>query len=286
MEMRAGYLNQAVGLAALLVLPAPATAAPLRVSLFGDMHYSRYDFTDIPQPYDGLDGSAVLRAAWSPRGGNRVGLLGDATLVGSSYKDFFWQRYVQLGVGIQGYPFKAPNALRSVRATFVIARRGYYGDHGREPLETADVQAGLDYYYDNLFEERRMAVIAYTAAGYRRTNFSLPPYDAFLWSGNVKLGRMTRRGRSTIAAYGVADWTYVPTHPDRFWENFLRIGAGARWQPAARHPTSDLARGFNVYAEVLHNVWWLKAPPRTSSEANDVRIGIGFSAGSLFGRRQ
>jgi hypothetical protein len=249
------------------------------------MHYSRYNFTDIP-PYGGLDGSAVVRTVCWPGGGNRMGLFGNATLVGTSSKDFFWQRFVQLEVGIQYYPFKPTSALRSVRANVAIARRGYYGNRGSSPLETADVQAGLDYYHDNLFEERSMAVIAYTAAGYRRTNFSLRPYDTFLWFGNVKLGPMRRSGRSTIVAYGVAEWTYAPTHSDRFWENSVRIGAGARWEPAARHPTSDLARRFNVYAELLHNVAWLKAPPRTSIGARDVRIGIGFSAANLFRRRQ
>lgn len=256
----------------------------LQLDLQGDAHYSRYNFTDIKEPYDGFDGWAELKLAlwldekntFSPY----INVIPSFTTEG----EFWWQRNVQLAAGLQWYPFAIYNSyFRSIRFFGLYGWRHYYDEPDSEDPEEEDIQAGIDYYYDNLFDDHLLTTVAWTNAGYRETNFSSEDYEAFLWTGNIKVGPKFKPGDAIILPYALADWTYVPRYDECWWENFFRVGAGIRLYPKTYHSNNnrgfgqDLIRRFHLYVEVIHNAAWLGEKPVNNVEETDIRVGLGFS---------
>jgi hypothetical protein len=278
--------------------PAPAPSARegdggrVQVDVIGRYHYSRYNFTDLKHPYDGIDGFTVLRlGVWLDRG-RRVGVFADVLPVVTTEPEFFFQRHVQFNAGAQWYPLSPPGGtagrlLRPVRLFAQVSRRVTYDNPDQVDLEETDVEAGFDYYFDNLFEASPIAAFLFTTLTYRTTNFSFDGYDGLLWSGNVTAGPKIALGASSLVPYAVADWTYSPRYESRFFENFFRAGGGARWYPLPKQGRpagfgTDLARRLHIFAEVVQNVAWLGDAPPEGVEGHDIRIGVAFATGGFF----
>jgi hypothetical protein len=265
----------------------------VQFDFMGDLHFSRYNFTDLLKPYNGVDTYVVAKLGlWADKP-RTLGLFAQSIPVWSSRDSFFFQRYLQGEVGVQWYPIdtlfnlqqKHPSQyLRALRLFGQISGREYYDAHPGATLIRDDVQVGLDYYWDNLFERDQVGLFLYTNAAYHTTNFSLRDYKGLVWSGNVKIGPKHVSDPMALIPYVVADWTYSPQHDDRFFENFLRVGCGLRWYPMAYSHSnlSDLALRFNVYAEVFRNAAWLGIRAPSSVEETDFRFGISFSTGGFF----
>lgn len=281
-------------LAALVFMPALPVHGEdnrLKLDFRGEAHYSEYNFTDVVQPYEATDAWAELRIAyWLNEKGSLSPYL-SIVPVGTTESSFWWQRTVQTEVGVQWYPFSKP-PLQSIRLFVGIASRRYYDEPDHAAVQRADTILGGDYYHDNLyngdgfFTREPTLSITWTSLAFRRTNFSQSDYKALLWAGNVKVGRNLRHGRSVFMPYVVADWCYVPKHDERWWENYLRAGAGVRWYPttsrAGGFPAGDLARRSYVYAEILNNAAWLGVRPSSGDIATtDFRLGVGFSTGGF-----
>jgi hypothetical protein len=266
--------------------PGPdAAIRPLQVDLFGSGHFSRFNFTNLRSPYDGVDAWTVLRVSHWWDHGRRLGIVGEVNPVFASAREFFFQRYVQFNGGMQCYPVTAA-ALRPLRVFGLVSRRAYYDGPPDADLENTDLHVGVDYYYDNLFAPAQWKSFAYTTAGYRTTAFGLAHYDAVLWSGSVKTGRaMTSHAQSIVIPYAVVDWTYAGAHRDRFWENFLRAGGGVRWYPKKQYAgrfAGDLRGRLHLFGEVVRNVVWLGDRPSGEVSQYDVRVGAGFSTGGIY----
>jgi hypothetical protein len=283
----------------------PSRRLALQLDVIGDYRFSRFNFTDLRTPYNGFDGFTVLRvAAWFDAG-RRVGLYGDVIPVVASVHEFFFQRYLQAGVGIQLYlvgwsPDGPPQAvndralarrlLSPLRLFAQVSGRTYYDRPPDARLEGADTHVGLDYYWDNLFEPSRLKIFAFTVMGYHTTNFSTASYKGFIWSGNLKAGPAVDLTRySRLIPYAVVDWTSAPSHRDRFFENFVRAGGGLRWYPRTspgKGLGGNLLRRLNVYGEIVHNVGWLGRQPPASVEPTDVRVGVAFATGGIYRDRR
>ena len=179
--------------------------------------------------------------------------------------------------------------MHAIRIFALGAWRYYYDKPEAEEPEDMDIQVGGDYYYDNLFAENRLISSIWSNAGFRKTNFSLEDYDAFLWMGNIKIGPGFKPGSSIVLPYGVTEWIFVPKYEERWWENFLRVGAGIRWYPRSDDETvgfiQDLVKRFHIYGEVLYNAAWLGDEPVADNVENtDFRIGFSFSTSGFLGK--
>jgi hypothetical protein len=91
--------------------------------------------------------------------------------------------------------------------------------------------------------------------------------------------------------YAALDWTWSPSHTDRWYENFLRAGGGARlyfWRHREGDPgfTADFLRRLHFYAEVLYNAAWLGDVAPASVRRSDVRAGVMFATGGFFRDRR
>jgi hypothetical protein len=168
----------------------------------------------------------------------------------------------------------------------LTAHRTYLDQPHGTQREDRDVQIGVDYYYDNLFENKRFIGIVWSNAGLRKTNFSLDDYDALLWTGNVKVGVKSASGNSIFLGYVLSEWTYVPKYEERWWENSVRLGGGVRFYPISTESESSLARlfrRFHLYVEALNNIVWLGNEPNVADiRETDLRAGLGFSSCGFF----
>jgi len=276
---------------------------PLQIDLMGDSHYSHYNFTDLKDPYKGIDSWGEIKFAYWLNKNKYLSPYLSVIPVHTSEDEFWWQRNVSLAIGAQFYPvvfmndteWKGYDYLKSIRIFAMYEWREYYDEpEGGDPEDT-DLQFGVDYYYDNLFDNmneirdefslKNITTLAWTNAGYRKTNFSIDDYEAFLWTGNLKVGFRFLIGNSYLLPYIVADWVYVPKYEDRWWENYLRIGPGIRWYPKVSEKydfLNDLMRRFNLYFEVHHNVVWLGNEPLKDIEETDYRLGFSFSTGGFY----
>lgn len=269
---------------------ATTLSGRFQVDLIGDYRFSKYNFTDLKDPYDGLDGFTELKPAFWLDDARTLGPYASILPVVASEGEFFFQRHVQFGVGPQWYPFLDPDDLsqpqrylRAVRIFMLAASRKYYDEDVE--LVNHDLQVGMDYYYDNVFTDDQWAVFLFSNATWRDTNFSFEGYHAFLWSGNVKIGPRMPMQNALLVPYGVVDWTWVPRHQERFFENFLRVGGGVRFYPKTDEAggfAHDLVRRFHVFAEVVHNVVWLGDAPANRIRDTDVRVGFSFATGGFF----
>ena len=255
--------------------------------LQGDTHFSRYNFTDIKIPYDGVDSWAELKAAYWLNDTRTVSPYLSVIPTLTSVSEFWWQKNLQLAAGVQWYPVTASIPfLRSIRAFALTAWRTYLDQPSGTEQEDADIRIGADYYYDNLHEDSRFIGMAWSNADFRKTNFSLDNYDAFLWTGNIKAGFKLLRSSSILLGYLVSEWTYVPKYGERWWENFVCVGPGIRFYPKSTEgdsPSARLLRRFHVYVEVLKNIVWLGNEPDAGKiKEADLRIGLGLSTCGFF----
>lgn len=283
--------------------PVPADGGGrLQGDLITDYHYSRFNFTDLKEPYDGVDGFTVLRGTGWLDARRRVGVFGDVIPVVTSVSEFFFQRYAQANIGLQIYVVpssigvapehdsKVKRLFRPLRLFAQLSWRGYYDRPSDVDLESRDTQVGLDYYYDNLFATARVKTFVFTAMGYHTTNFSFDGYDAVIWTGNVKAGPAVDIGMKTrLVPYVVTDWTSSASHRERFFENFLHAGGGVRWYPASGSSGgfgASLLRRLHLYAEGLRNVAWLGDRPPAVVKPHDIRAGIAFASGGIYRDRR
>jgi hypothetical protein len=315
-----GFLACAVlttALVAVVVRPAAAQAPPaaasrsepkpLQLDLIGDIRASRNNFTDInaDQHYNGVDAWTVLRLSVWLSSTRQFGVFGEVIPVAASAAAFWWQRNVQFGAGVQAYPFgdageeRGPAGselaskgewLRPVRLFAEYSGRLYYDKPaGPGALQKRDLAVGFDYYHDTLAAKGRLKTFAYAQVTYRTTNFSLADYRGMLSTGNLKIGPafVSRTGSTVAVPYAVADWTWSPSHGDRWYENFLRAGGGARvylWQNRRADPGlgADLLERLHVYAELVYNVAWLGDAAPASVRRTDVRAGLMFATGGIY----
>jgi hypothetical protein len=262
----------------------------------GDAHYSRYNFTDLKKPYDGMDAWGELKLALWPKTGPPISPYISVIPVTTTESEFWWQRNVSGTVGLQLYPthFLPPHEagendefhwLENLRLYSTYGIREYYDEPRNADPEDEDFRIGCDYYSDNLFDRKGFTYFTYllwTNLTYRSTNYSLSDYDAVLWEGNMKLGPQFRFNaeNSIFLPYAVIDWTFSPDYDDRWWENFIRAGAGVRLYPKVSAENEELERilkRFNIYAEVFHNASWLGDDAPSSVKETDWRIGLNFS---------
>lgn len=261
----------------------------IQFDIQGDAHYSRYNFTDIKKPYDGIDAWVEIKSTYWFDDAKSFSPFISIIPTTTSEDEFWWQRNVQAGIGLQYYPFNSDSDyLKAARIFAMYAIRGYYDQPSGFDLEEEDVQIGVDYYYENLFDDETVTTLIWTNARFSSTNFSIPDYNAFLWLGNVKLGPKIKTKKSILLTYAFADWTYVPKYDERWWENFGRVGVGARWYPWGSLPYKendgifkDIMRRFNLYAEVAQNAAWFGDSPPNAVEETDVRVGFTFSTGGF-----
>lgn len=295
--------------------------------IIAESHYSHYNFTDVtyPETYNGIDTWIEHRLQiWGDKhykswGGYVSTMLSNATSLRDPLSDNFfnWQRFAQLGIGIQYYPFHQKdttnraydalqqkdtlkhgyNPLFGLRFFAMFAGRAYYFNTSKNTtpfsdFKNLDLQVGADYYFDNLFDTvpGRITFFAWSNLSYRLKNFSHDGYRNILWTGNIKAGPKIwswagLRRLSVLIPYATVDWTYTRTCSCRWWENYLRVGPGIRFYPRAyqyRHDphyekASRLWRRFHVYIEGLYNAAWLGNKAPSVVKNWDFRIGIGLS---------
>ena len=263
----------------------------LQFDFQGESHFSRYNFTDIKIPYNGIDGWTEFKIAlWL---NSRHSFAPYISIIPSltSESEFWWQKNAQFAVGLQWYPFPAKNLyFRGIRLYSIWAYRTYFSEPEGVDQQETDLQIGVDYYYDNLFDSSTLASTVWSNAGYRKTNFSFKDYCAFLWMGNIKIGLKTHGSRRILMGYVVCEWTYAPKYEEHWRENFFRTGAGVRFYPWAKKGkkfTKDFLHRFHLYVEFLHNTAWLGDSPAAGNvKKSDFRIGLGFSTGGFFRDKQ
>lgn len=103
--------------------------------------------------------------------------------------------------------------------------------------------------------------------------------------GNIKIGPKTKKFNSIHSVYIMSDWTYVPNFPERFWENFIRIGIGYQIFPFHNHNyflPLTFAKRARIYFEYVNNVAWLGNEPSKYISNCDFRIGFAFSTDGYF----
>jgi hypothetical protein len=255
--------------------------------------HSRYNFTDIKRPYDAIDSYAVAKVAiWLDQARQFAPYV---ELVGSHTTEpkFWFQKNIQAALGLQWYPFPltGSQALRAVRFYALVAGRDYPSQPNGATIEKSDRQVGADYYYDNILEpvpKERTAlgtITAFANLSHRKTNFSLPDYDAVTFFGNVRVGPKFDGGcGGFVFPHLLVDWNNTPAHDNRWWENYVRAGAGVRWYPFASSGAGcesssarKVARRFTVFAEALKQVAYPGDRPPGIVKDVDYRIGISFS---------
>jgi len=286
------FILGVAGCSILFIVPTSAQGTSqqgqtVQFDLQGDAHFSRYNFTDIRIPYNGVDSWMEFKIAYWLNDTKTLSPYLSIIPTLTSVSEFWWQKNVQVVAGLQWYPITGDmRHLRSIRFFALIARRAYLDQPGDVQQEDVDAQFGADYYFDDLFEDKRLISIAWSNAGFRNTNFSLDDYSAFLWTGNIKVGIKPELRGCILLAYLFSEWAYVPKHKKHWWENFLRFGGGVRFYPKSDGSGNFLARSFkrfHIYAEVLHNIAWLGDRPNVDAiEETDFRVGLGLSTGGFF----
>ncbi len=262
----------------------------LQFDIIGDIHYSKYNFTDIKSPYNGLDGWSEAKFAYWVDANKSFSPYLSIIPVSTTEREFWWQRNIQAGFGIQWYPFDYADAqfsqyFRSIRIFAMLAYRYFYDNPSGGDEENVDFQIGSDFYYDNLFDRKSFTNSSWTNLTYRKSNFSFDDYKAILWTGNVKLGFKFKSEKSILFPYIVIDWTYVGEYSARWWENFLRLGIGVQFYPRTEQLgmiSKNFMQRVHIYATTLHNSVWLGDSPSGDVKEFDIRIGFGFSTGGYF----
>jgi hypothetical protein len=276
------------------------TENAMKVDWQGDARWSKYNFTDLINPYEEFDMWTELKAAYfldqemntfAPYV-SVLGVWSTAANDRPSPGAFDWQRNAEARLGLQWFPL-ADNGewLQALRFYGYYATRVYASD--TLDLEKTDSRWGVDYYHDNLPAADPLVVLAYANCAYRKTNFSLDNYEAVLTEFNIKVGprvgNLPIMIRSQLVPYVLLEGAYVSKYEERWWENYLRAGGGIRLYVDPGRDGKDFwnkfFQRFNVYAEYVRNVSWLGDDPKDlGSEVSpyDVRLGFSFATGGFF----
>ena len=289
------------------VLAGGAQASPEgnpKVDWQGDARWSKYNFTDLVDPYEEFDIWTELKAAYFlDEGRSAFGPYVSVLGVWSTAADdkpwpgaFDWQRNAEARLGLQWYPLAGQGEwLQALRLYGYYAARAYASD--TLDLQTDDWRGGVDYYHDNLPRDGEpIVVLAYANCAYRKTNFSLDNYDAVLAEFNLKVGprvgNLPVLTRSQLVPYVLLEGAYAPKYDERWWENYVRTGVGLRFyfDPTRRGKDfwSGFVQRFNIYAEYVRNVSWLGDDPAdlgSKVEDYDFRCGLSFATGGFFNER-
>lgn len=261
-------------------------AKDFQLDCIGDIKYSKYNFTDLRIPYNGLDGWCEIKAAIWIDDKNSISPYISIIPVYTSDDIFWWQRNIQLSVGLQWYPFPIQyKKLRSIRVFLLYGYRSFYDKPKDESPEYQDTQIGGDYYFDNLFNNSIFTYSVWSNISYRKTNFSLDDYKSPLWMGNIKIGPKFIVKNTINNPFLITDWTYVFNYPDRFWENFIRLGLGYQIFPFNSESTilpKILAKRLRFYIEYYYNVAWFGEKPQNKIKNYDIRFGMSFSTGGYY----
>jgi len=254
----------------------------------GVASYNKYNFTDLQESYDDMDMWVEFKvSAWLSEHKDFSPFLSVIPSF-TTDDDFWWQKYTQFAIGLQWYPFYQKEQwehFKSVRLFVQYVSRNYYDKEDGQDPEDYDVQLGADYYYDNIFKDDVLTMVLWSKLAYNKTNFSLSEYDAITWQGDAKFGSKREPAATILFPYVGVNWSYVPSHDDRWWENFVRLVPGVRWYPTAYREggfVEDLFKRFHIFAEVAHNISWLGDSPSRDVEETDYRIGIGFSTQGFY----
>jgi hypothetical protein len=288
-----------------------------QLDLLGDTHWSKYNFTDLVSPYEGIDTWLEIRnTLWLDNKQQKVGLYGGLMFTNMFYPNnpngliFGWQRHLQLGGGLQFYPFyqkpepwetRLPGGgykpLFGLRFYLWAGHRIYYGqppNHARDN-QTFDIQIGADYYYENITTNNILTLVAWSNAGFRNTNFSNNSYRALLWTGNLRFGpKWPTEVLGNLFFNLSTDWTITSQCKCRWWENYLRLAGGVSWYPFINKSGSfwDFFRRMNFYIDgYFHNSWLGEDPnsyPDLLHEVSqrDLRFGVSFATPNLFRKQQ
>lgn len=280
-----------------------------RFDLLGDTRYSKYNFTNLIVPYNGVDSWMELKLTWWWNERQNLGIYADGLGSNMFYPKppnpvipFDWQKYLQGGIGLQWYPFAPKKSLfgnskakdyklqYGIRLFAFKAWRYYYAKNKAgnpfSKYEDEDIQVGFDYYYDNILNDELLTVSFWSNGTFRATNFSHQQFNTFFWTGNAKIGPKWKSDNATYYWYGFTDWIYISGCKCRWWENYLRAGSGVRWYPKSHdifgYPSVGILRRFHLYVEGLYHIAWLKDPPTGKVNKWDIRFGIGFSTPGFF----
>lgn len=279
-----------------IFLPSNSFGNDLRIlnDFQGQLLCSKYNFTDIKNPYQGCDYYGVYKfSTYRNQDVKRIGPFIEVVPVGTSEHEFNFQRHIQFGVGLQWYPQRRKvddySPARAFRLFGQILGRHYYDEDSGSIIDD-DYHLGLDYYYDNLFSPNKVVVFSFGNISYRSTNFSLANYESVVLLANVKVGMKYPWKSGKLVPYGLVDSTFS-TKRERWFENFIRGGLGLRWYPQVYkyrkfvHGSEaiEFKRRFNFFAEVIRNISWLADSAPDIVEDYDIRLGFAFSTGGILG---
>ncbi|MBU0650936.1 hypothetical protein KKC59_03395, partial [bacterium] len=260
----------------------------IEFDIMGDLKWSKYNFTDVQRPYEGTDNWTEFKISYPILTKEKLYFYYQLTYSATSENKFEWQKYIQDGAGIEWFPFDKGKSelLKNLRFFTQISHRNF-DKEVNSPSQ--DIIIGTDFYYDNLLNQKdKITNILWSSATYHTTNFALNDYDGFIWAGNVKVGRKFNADPVLILPYVTTDWTYSPSYGGRWWENYVRIGAGIKFYPLfysslkeqPKDNLSSFVRDFkqrlNLYVEVLENIVWFDEQPQDVEET-DYRVGITYS---------
>ena len=273
----------------ILVIPSLITESKensLQWDSISNVSFSRYNYTDIIQPYDGTDAYVDIRLSHWLNPEKSYGFYYSFLTVGASPSEFWWQRYVEPSLGFQLYPFNSSNfdLLKSVRLFSSYSSRCFYDlEEGANSVNHI-LRLGTDYYYDNLFREDRYLSNVWFQLQWKKSYGSSDESNIFSWCGNWEIGPKFAIRNSIFSPYFLFNWSYTPTHQENWWENYLRAGIGVKVYPFAGKSAlrSEFLNRFNIFIEVKNNILWLADDPSTPIRDTDYRIGIAYSSNGFF----
>jgi hypothetical protein len=148
-------------------------------------------------------------------------------------------------------------------------------------------RVGLDYYYDNILKNENFIHQIYFSGGYRHTNWSKSDFKGFLAETDINLGVGCRLGESIVYPHAIIEAAIQPKYNERWWENYVRAGAGIKYYPFAHQEREngwkkELLSRFNFYFEWVHNIIWLEDKAPDSVKNDDFRVGVAFSTGGFY----
>jgi hypothetical protein len=76
----------------------------IQFDMQGDIRYSQYNFTDIKNPYSGIDAWGEVKFAYWIDDNKSFAPFVSAIMSGTTEDEFWWQKNAQLNFGLQWYP--------------------------------------------------------------------------------------------------------------------------------------------------------------------------------------
>lgn len=259
------------------------------------------NYTDLVSPYDGFDAWSEFKVTYWWNSKRKWSAYGSFLPSFMSYLDpengatpFHWQRYLQLGGGIQFYPFFKKgdyNPSFGIRLFLYGGGRYYYGDDDFPSVAYSDksewdAQAGADYYFDNITDhDAFISLFAWTNATFRYTGFSHSDFKVVLWTGNVRVGPRLQWGTVSFVPNLSVDWTLTNKCGCRWWENYYRLAGGVKIYPFnKKKPKGTWAylQRVHLFADYYYHNNWLQEAPANGTSSTDLRFGISFSTPGFF----